>query len=227
MNSDKIILDLCGGTGSWSEPYKDAGYDVRVITLPYYSVSDVVFGGDYMVFNKQTYKDAVYDMGVDYKAVYGILAAPPCTEFSVAKGNRPRDFETALKVVAACQNIIWQCRLHRNLKFWAMENPRGFLRQFIGKPAFTFEQWQFSGNKRKATDLWGYYNVPKSTVKDFPIDMAKNDGRSRAHAADWTRPECEDKYSQYVSQFKGDAKRAAIRAITPPGFAQAFYQANR
>ena len=30
----KIILDLCGGTGSWSKPYKDAGYDVRVITLP-------------------------------------------------------------------------------------------------------------------------------------------------------------------------------------------------
>ncbi len=29
-----IILDLCGGTGSWSKPYKDAGYDVRVITLP-------------------------------------------------------------------------------------------------------------------------------------------------------------------------------------------------
>ena len=30
----KIILDLCGGTGSWSKPYRDAGYDVRVITLP-------------------------------------------------------------------------------------------------------------------------------------------------------------------------------------------------
>lgn len=29
-NSDKIILDLCGGTGSWSKPYRDAGYDVRV-----------------------------------------------------------------------------------------------------------------------------------------------------------------------------------------------------
>lgn len=28
-NSDKIILDLCGGTGSWSRPYKEAGYDVE------------------------------------------------------------------------------------------------------------------------------------------------------------------------------------------------------
>lgn len=33
-NSNKIILDLCGGTGAWSRPYKEAGYDVRLITLP-------------------------------------------------------------------------------------------------------------------------------------------------------------------------------------------------
>ena len=29
-----IILDLCSGTGSWSQPYRDAGYDVRMVTLP-------------------------------------------------------------------------------------------------------------------------------------------------------------------------------------------------
>ena len=38
----KIILDLCGGTGSWSKPYRDAGYDVRVITLPRYNLFDTV-----------------------------------------------------------------------------------------------------------------------------------------------------------------------------------------
>ena len=58
----KIILDLCGGTGSWSKPYKDSGYDVRLITLPEYDVL--------------TY--------VPPKDVYGILAAPPCTDFSVS-----------------------------------------------------------------------------------------------------------------------------------------------
>lgn len=60
-NSNKIILDLCGGTGSWSRPYKEAGYDVRLITLPEYDVL--------------TYEPP--------ESVYGILAAPPCTEFSV------------------------------------------------------------------------------------------------------------------------------------------------
>lgn len=38
----KIILDLCGGTGSWSKPYRDAGYDVRVITLPHYNLFDTI-----------------------------------------------------------------------------------------------------------------------------------------------------------------------------------------
>lgn len=37
-NSKKIILDLCGGTGSWSKPYKEAGYDVKLITLPEHDV---------------------------------------------------------------------------------------------------------------------------------------------------------------------------------------------
>jgi hypothetical protein len=59
-NSDKIILDLCGGTGSWSRPYKEAGYDVRVITLPDNDVRNYT----------------------PPRNVYGILAAPPCTEFS-------------------------------------------------------------------------------------------------------------------------------------------------
>ena len=63
-NKNKIILDLCGGTGAWSKPYQDAGYDVRIITLPDYDV--------------RLYIPPIDD-------VYGILAAPPCTEFSFAK----------------------------------------------------------------------------------------------------------------------------------------------
>lgn len=38
MTDIRIILDLCGGTGSWSKPYQEAGYDVRIITLPDYDV---------------------------------------------------------------------------------------------------------------------------------------------------------------------------------------------
>lgn len=38
MTDRRIILDLCGGTGSWSKPYQEAEYDVRIITLPDYDV---------------------------------------------------------------------------------------------------------------------------------------------------------------------------------------------
>ena len=90
-NSGKIILDLCGGSGAWSRPYRQAGYDVRVITLPEYDVL--------------TYSPP--------ENVYGILAAPPCTEFSLAKNGsrRTRDLEAGMETVEACLRIIWQCRL--------------------------------------------------------------------------------------------------------------------
>lgn len=32
--ANKIILDLCGGSGAWSMPYAEAGYEVRVVSLP-------------------------------------------------------------------------------------------------------------------------------------------------------------------------------------------------
>ena len=39
-NQRKIILSLCGGTGAWSKPYKDAGYTVKLITLPEHDVTN-------------------------------------------------------------------------------------------------------------------------------------------------------------------------------------------
>ena len=71
---DKIILDLCGGTGAWSKPYVDDGYDVRLITLPEHDV--------------RTW-DGYLDLDV-----YGVLAAPPCTVFSYARNRyMPTDEE--------------------------------------------------------------------------------------------------------------------------------------
>ena len=82
---DRIILDLCGGTGSWSKPYKDAGYDVRLVTLP---ENDV-----------RTYQPPL--------DVYGILAAPPCDEFSIAKNHSiKRNLEAGMEIVNACLRII-------------------------------------------------------------------------------------------------------------------------
>jgi hypothetical protein len=197
----KIILDLCGATGAWSRPYKEAGYDVRLVTLPECDV--------------RTYKPP--------ENVYGILAAPPCTEFSLAKNgsHRHRDFASGMEVVKAVLDIIWICRLGGTLKFWALENPVGYLRQFIGVPKFQFEQWEFGGDRRKRTDLWGYFSEPKKSVPEMPLEMsAEVYGHGRGHGFDWTVP----KAPAWL-----DARgltRADLRAITPEGFATAFFKAN-
>lgn len=219
MNSDKIILDLCGGTGAWSEPYRKAGYNVKNITLPEWDVTKVDFvriGG--LLFRNQT---GGKDMLISASDVYGILAAPPCTEFSVAKADNPRDFNAGMKTVEACLKIIWQCRVDGNLKFWAMENPRGFLRQFIGKPPHSFCQWQFGANQSKPTDLWGYYKMPKFTVTTKPAGMMYRFQNGSLNGKDWKHPKCPEEYKRL------NLDRAAIRAITPPGFAKAFYEANK
>ena len=96
---DKIILDLCGGTGSWSKPYRDNGYDVRVID-PQEWLEDDFGTGDVRLFKKPKEK------------IYGILSAPPCTHFSGSgarwwkdKGKEP--LLEGLSIVDACLRIIF------------------------------------------------------------------------------------------------------------------------
>jgi site-specific DNA-cytosine methylase len=115
----KIILDLCGGTGSWGKPYRNAGYDTRLITLPEYDV--------------RTYCPP--------EDVYGILAAPPCESFSIAprKEYRKVPIEHGLSILNACLQIIKKC----NPVFYAIENPCGLMRRYMGKPRFTFQPYWF------------------------------------------------------------------------------------
>jgi hypothetical protein len=82
--NQRIILDLCGGTGAWSRPYAKAGYDVRIVTLPEHNIL--------------TYEPP--------ENVYGILAAPPCSEFSLVKLSQKRDYKKGMTIVKACLRII-------------------------------------------------------------------------------------------------------------------------
>lgn len=188
----KVILDLCGGSGAWSKPYKDAGYDVKIATLP--------------TFDVYTWQGTWLSALVFENKVYGILAAPPCTMFSLARQNAktPRNFNQGMRIVRACLQIIWTCRANRNskLKFWCLENPTGYLRQFLGKPAFAFQPYDFGDNSKKRTDLWGYFKEPKKKPISKPTYPRKG-----------------------ISSWQG--RNSARRSITPQGFAQAFFKANK
>jgi len=188
---DKIILDLCGGTGAWSKPYKEAGYDVRLITLPEHDV--------------RLYKPP--------ENVYGILAAPPCTEFSSAKrfhgtGNYTYNILLGLEVVSACCRIILACYP----EFWCIENPgRGTLGKWVGKPIFTFSPWQYGDSYQKETSLWGRCAIPVITVSKKPAGLKKFSMlRSK----------------EISPAYYGKLPRQVRRSITPPGFAKAFFKAN-
>lgn len=186
----KIILDLCGGTGSWSKPYLEAGYDVRVITLPEHDVR---------LFEYPKEK------------IYGILAAPPCTVFCTMRRCRgkPNDeeFKEGLAVVDACLRIITMCKP----VFWALENPEGYLKNWLGKPKLKFHPYHFGDPYTKKTFIWGEFNNI------------------------YTEPLFNEKIVQPVSGWvnsgkklkNGPAHNAKSRSITPAGFAQAFYAANR
>ena len=201
---NKIILDLCGGTGSWSKPYKDAGYDVRIITLPEQDVCAYI----------------------PPKNVYGILAAPPCTMFSFARTNAilPRDLKLGMETVIACMTIIWnvQYKLENNnahkttLKFWALENPyNGFLRRFLGTSAYTFQPYDFGDKYKKHTALWVYFNEP---IKN-PINLNQKElSLARTNSQKLPSLGGHDKYN------KGSSWK---RSITPQGFARAFFERNR
>lgn len=194
----KIILDLCGGTGEWSKPYREAGYDVRVITLPEHDV-------------------LTYEPPED---VYGILAAPTCTMFSLARttAKTPRDFDEGMELVEACLRIIWQCRKQGTLKFWALENPMGLLRQFLGRPPLTFTPSDYGDSHTKRTDLWGFYNEPRKKPVKLTEEQIKrmsiNNRELPQLPADYVLPQ-------------GFSRQAARRSMTPPGFAQAFFKANK
>jgi len=188
--SERVVLDLCGGTGSWSKYYKQAGYDVRLITLPKNDVR----------------------LYAPPKNVWGILAAPPCTEFSYAKhfhgkGKYKHDFLAGLEVVSACMRII----LTAKPRWWALENPNGYLKRWLGDAAYEFEPYFFGDKYQKRTLLWGDFNLPERTVKRKPKGIIK-----------FSMLKSKDIHPEYY----GKLSRTERRAITPDGFAKAFYIAN-
>lgn len=192
-DKEKIILDLCGGTGAWSRPYKNAGYDVRLITLP-----------DCNVLTYEPPND-----------VYGILAAPPCTDFAVSGARwfkeKDKDGRTiqSMSVLIRCLAIIAKCEP----VFWALENPVGRIRAWMGEPTLIFNPCDYGDAYTKKTLLWGNFNqLELSRVTPTPSDRNQihypKDENGKAIA--WNSEKCKE-----------------IRSITPPGFAKAFYEANR
>lgn len=134
------ILDLCGGTGAWSEPYRKAGYDVYLIEI------------------KQGKDVRLQELPND---VHGVLAAPPCTHLAGSgarwwEGKGEPALLESLSIVDACLRIV--CMTQPS--WWALENPVGRLVHYLGEPRLIFNPCDYGDPYTKATCLWGRFTPP-------------------------------------------------------------------
>ena len=227
----KIILDLCGGTGSWSRPYKEAGYEVHNITLPKFNVLYTAFDKEYHLIN------FAGKLILDAKDIYGILSAPPCTYFSYARTNakKPRDLDGAFEIVHACLKVVWFCQQFLDkdtqkypaLNFWVLENPRfGMLSWYLGKPAYEFDPWEFGDAYKKRTALWGYFTHPEKQFDHIEQVLTKEQiEKHKTNSQPLPKFDYMKSKDIHPEHF-GKLDRQTRRAITPKGFAEAFFKAN-
>ncbi len=182
-----LILDLCGGTGSWSKPYLEAGYRVELV--------DVLSGSDVRLLRR-------------IRGVHGILAAPPCTMFCRMRMCRGRpteeQFREALSVVDACLRVI----VAAQPLWWALENPVGYLRDWLGDPQLEFHPCDYGDPWTKRTWVWGRFQSPAKTRR------VQSEGSLVKQHVPGSRRQT------------GIARTQSERSATPPGFATAFFEAN-
>ncbi len=187
----KVILSLFDYSGNWPSPYAEAGYDV-------YSI-DIKNGVNVLELEKEDLPNSIY----------GILAAPPCTDFAGSGAQywsiKDKDgrTDTSLSLIDKTLEIIsW----YPELRFWALENPVGRLQKLrpqLGKPWYFQPHW-YGDAYTKKTGLWGSFN------KDLPKNEVQPDPKS------------------WIMKLGGKSERTKeLRSMTPLGFAKAFYSANR
>ena len=191
-NSDKTIISLFDASGEWSKPWREAGYNVWTF--------DIQTGEDINDFSAEY----LLNEGFGDMNIWGILAAPPCTDFASsgaqfwaskdAKGQTELSNELVKQVLRTVEFL--------QPKIWAMENPVGRIAKLNNLPPaqLTFDPNYYGDPYTKKTLLWGNFenNLPMAPVE--PTEGSK------------------------IVKLSGKDKYA--RSLTPEGFAYAFFMAN-
>lgn len=145
------VLDLCSGLGGASQAFRDRGHDVTTLDIDSRFKPDLC-----MDVRKYHGRKGSFDV---------VLAAPPCTVFSVAsiwkywKHIGDKRVNHGLELVRSCFRIIKEIEP----KFFVLENPMGMLRKLIGMPTETIFMCSYGLPFKKPTDLW--HNLPKLLKK--------------------------------------------------------------
>lgn len=204
----KLILDLCGGTGSWSKPYAESGdYKIVIVDPMEWNTLPDASRGQTTIYCQRDVRQFTYaDLEAYTKLfgpVQGILAAPPCTVFANSGARWPRteaEMLEGISVMDACLRIIGLVKPN----WWALENPIGKMKHYLGPPKMYFQPCDYGDPYTKKTCLWGNFTKPVKTPVPAVLGSKMHLNYGGKSAA---------------------TKRA--RSATPAGFARAFFESNQ
>ena len=136
------VLDLFCGLGGFSQAFEDSDrWAVTTVDIEARFEPDIHAD----VFDL---RPSDFDREFDV-----VLASPPCTEFSNAQ-NLNGEHEPDGDHVALVYHTLGLIRGLR-AQYWLLENPKGRLRSYIGRPSATVTYCQYGERRMKPTDLWG------------------------------------------------------------------------
>ena len=206
--SKGVILQLCADVGSDSKPWRDSGYTVILV-------------------GKEIGVENYHYTGKE--KVVGVIANPMCTEFSIVKGYDKRgNTEKGMFYVLHCQRIIKEV----DPDWWYIENPAtGRLKEFLGKPDFVFQPWEFGDAWTKKTAIWGKFKKPKKLYTKWE-DVPKNDKlyirpkRTKPCLAIMHKSAIHliPEFAPFIDKVHDDM---SFRSLCSQGFARAFYEENK
>jgi hypothetical protein len=192
----KSLLSLFDYSGNWSQPYRDAGWNVVQVDIKIPASSDIM---------QFPYKR--------FKYFNGILIAVPCTDYSLSGAQywKAKDAdgrtEKSNRLVRKSLEIVE----YFNPDFWALENPAGRINKCVpelGNPSYWFHPSDYGANYTKKSYLWGKFTPPMALFGQgvgTPVPVMEN-------------------FIMKLGGKSERVKE--LRSTTPPGFARAFYLAN-
>ena len=157
--------------------------------------------------------------------IYGIIANPPCTEFSMVSGIK-KNTKKGMFLVDHCIRIIKECNPH----FWIIENPAaGRLKEFLGKPKFIYQPWQYGSPWTKKTALWGNFKIPPPDYhkwNDVPkLNLYTRPGREKPSLA-FLHHQQKIKIPEWEWAYPLIKTDMDFRSMCSDGFSKKFYEYN-
>jgi hypothetical protein len=232
-----ILLSLFDSTGTWSAPFRRAGWEVIQIDLDH--------GHDVTDFSCEAIIEryGLTDMG----CIDAVISATPCTDFTNSGALWYKDKDADGRTAAALELHLQSYRTIEFLKprWWALENPVGRLPKLgFQKYSDIFDPCDFAGHvygigpehEELLDGLRGRTDYENFTDDDVLLTQQTNAYTKKTCLwGNFAKPERKRiepvrvcKQGSWLMRLGGKSDRTkAARSETPEGFATAFYEANK